>query len=138
MAHFQSCARLLKPVEFKATFESGKRLHQSWYIAVVHPQAQNTSAPQPATGKPCPGARLGLAIAKKRVAQASQRNRLKREIRESFRLHRERLPSVDIVILVKPEIRAATAQQRRQQLSALWLRIQKLAPVPLPAPSAAG
>lgn len=126
MARFESCARLLRPAEFKAVFESGKRLHQSWYIAVIHQQVQNPSALEDIR----PGARLGLAIAKKRVALATQRNRLKREIRESFRLHRGQLPRVDIVIMVKPEIRNTTAAQRHQQLDALWLRVRKLAATP--------
>lgn len=123
MARFERGARLLKPAEFKAVFESGKRLHQSWYIAVVHPQLQSTSVP----GEIRREARLGLAIAKKRVALATQRNRLKREIRESFRLQRHQLPQVDIVIMVRTEIRSTTAAQRLQQLDALWLRVRKLA-----------
>ncbi len=45
-------------------------------------------------------ARLGLAIAKKVIQSASARNRVKRLIRESFRLNQRRLPDVDIVIVV--------------------------------------
>lgn len=43
--------------------------------------------------------RLGLAISKKRVSQAVSRNRIKRVIRESFRLHQGVLPSVDLVVM---------------------------------------
>lgn len=45
-------------------------------------------------------ARLGLAIAKKIIPNASTRNRLKRVIRESFRINQSRLPEIDIVIVV--------------------------------------
>lgn len=45
-------------------------------------------------------ARLGLAIAKKVIPRATSRNRLKRLIRESFRLSQHRLPDIDIVIAV--------------------------------------
>lgn len=45
-------------------------------------------------------ARLGLAVAKKIIPSATSRNRLKRLIRESFRLNRRRLPEVDIVVVV--------------------------------------
>lgn len=45
-------------------------------------------------------ARLGLAIAKKVIQSASARNRVKRLLRESFRLNQIRLPDIDIVIVV--------------------------------------
>lgn len=52
---------------------------------------------------PCPsrGPRLGIAASRK-VGPAVQRNRIKRLIRESFRLNRELFPgNADIVIVVK-------------------------------------
>jgi ribonuclease P protein component len=48
--------------------------------------------------------RLGLAIAKKRVKLAVQRNRIKRIIRESFRLNQHVLPAIDMVVMVKSGI----------------------------------
>lgn len=47
------------------------------------------------------GARLGLAVPKRVVKHATDRSRLKRLIRESFRHNRDRLPAVDIVVSVK-------------------------------------
>lgn len=44
-------------------------------------------------------ARLGLAIAKKKLPTAPARNRLKRIIRESFRFHHEQLAGLDIIVL---------------------------------------
>lgn len=46
------------------------------------------------------GARLGMVIAKRQVAKANDRNRLKRVCRETFRLQHQKLPAVDIVIQV--------------------------------------
>lgn len=45
--------------------------------------------------------RLGLVVAKKHVRLANRRNRLKRLIRESFRLHSHHLPALDIVVLAR-------------------------------------
>jgi ribonuclease P protein component len=45
--------------------------------------------------------RLGLVIAKKHVKLAVTRNRLKRQIRESFRLQANNLPNLDIVVLTR-------------------------------------
>ncbi len=48
--------------------------------------------------------RLGLVIAKKHVKLATQRNRLKRLIRENFRLRQHTLPALDIVVLARKGI----------------------------------
>lgn len=44
--------------------------------------------------------RLGIIVAKRQFPRAVARNAIKREIRESFRLRSELLPSVDIVVQV--------------------------------------
>jgi len=50
------------------------------------------------------GARLGLSVPAK-VGGAVQRNRLKRLVRESFRLNRERLEPGDLVVYLRPGCR---------------------------------
>lgn len=47
-------------------------------------------------------ARLGLAIAKKHCRLATNRNRLKRVVRESFRKHLPQLAGLDIIVLNRP------------------------------------
>ena len=86
----KSC-RLLRPAEFKATLSDGKRLHCTGFTVFIRPSTET-------------GARLGLAIAKKHVRFAHERNRLKRLIREHFRLNRAQLPSFDLVFLAKPGV----------------------------------
>jgi ribonuclease P protein component len=110
MARFPRRARLLKPDDFKAAFESGKREQMPLFSAVV-----------------CSGhgeqVRLGLAVARKAVAEAHDRNRIKRHIRESFRLNQHRLPFVDLVILPRTAAARAPAAELRQQLEKLWTRL---------------
>jgi ribonuclease P protein component len=49
----------------------------------------------------CGHARLGLAVPKKVVKKATDRSRVKRLVRESFRHNRDQMPAVDIVVSVK-------------------------------------
>ncbi|MGM0552353.1 MAG: ribonuclease P protein component [Pseudomonadota bacterium] len=46
-------------------------------------------------------ARLGLAIGKRQVRRAVDRNRIKRIVREAFRQRRSGLPVVDLVVLAR-------------------------------------
>jgi ribonuclease P protein component len=65
-------------------------------------------------------ARLGLAIATRVFGTAVARNRVKRIIRESFRLHQRMLPAVDITISARDAARQAGAPQLRASLERTW------------------
>ena len=67
--------------------------------------------------------RLGLAIAKKRVKLAVQRNRIKRQIRESFRLNQHNLPHIDIVVMVKSGTDKLENKEINQQLEKIWRKV---------------
>ena len=68
-------------------------------------------------------ARLGLAVAVKMAGGAVARNRLRRIIRESFRVHQHELPAVDLVVSARPPARAASAELLRASLAALWKKV---------------
>ena len=61
-------------------------------------------------------ARLGLAIAKKQVRLATQRNRLKRLVRETFREHRAELAGLDLVVMARAGAAAADNRRLRRSL----------------------
>lgn len=82
--------RLLKSVEFKYVFAQPVRISQRYFTVLARLNQVGY-------------ARLGLAISKKQVRRATQRNRLKRLIRESFRLHQPILVGWDCVVLAKME-----------------------------------
>ena len=71
------------------------------------------------TGAP----RLGMAVAVKVAGGAVARNRLRRIIRESFRLHQRELPAVDLVVGARPAARAAQASALRASLASLWKKV---------------
>ena len=69
--------------------------------------------------------RLGLAVAVKVAGGAVARNRLRRLIRESFRLRQHELPAVDLVVSARPAARAASAVVLRASLAALWKKVSE-------------
>lgn len=48
-----------------------------------------------------PQARLGIVVAKKNVKLAVERNRIKRLVRETFRLQQQHLNGLDVVVVIK-------------------------------------
>ena len=66
--------------------------------------------------------RLGLAIGKKHCRLASNRNRLKRIVRESFRQNRHDLGGLDVVVLNQPGAAKADNRQLFASLAGHWRR----------------
>jgi ribonuclease P protein component len=102
--------RLLTPSQFKSVFDNPSRFGSSHITVLVTKNNHHSS-------------RLGLAIAKKRVKLAVQRNRMKRLIRESFRLNQHQLPEIDMVIMVRSGIDSLDNQQINKQLEKIWRKI---------------
>ena len=81
--------RLLLPADYKFVFNQPIRSSDKLLtILAKHNQSEEQ-------------ARLGLAVAKKSVKTAVHRNRIKRLVREYFRLNKHRLACADYVILVR-------------------------------------
>ena len=83
---FPKSNRLLTPKSYSHVFAQAERFGNRNWTMIVRPNQ-----------KPYP--RLGLAIAKKQLARAVWRNRVKRIAREAFRLHKQDLSGYDIVVL---------------------------------------
>lgn len=69
--------------------------------------------------------RLGVIVSKKNVAKASQRNRIKRQVRESFRLHQHDLPAIDIAVICKRSCGATLNPQLSISLKKLWDKLSQ-------------
>lgn len=65
-------------------------------------------------------ARLGISISKRQVKFAVDRNRIKRLIRESFRLHQSQLNSLDVVAVAYHGAQNMSNEQLITQLNQLW------------------
>jgi ribonuclease P protein component len=78
-----------------------------------------------ARGKSLPTARLGIIVAKKNVKLAVQRNRVKRLLRESFRLRQTTLPNLDLVVLAKKGIDRLDNPDCASELQFLWNKLSR-------------
>lgn len=59
------------------------------------------------------------------MGKAVKRNRIKRIIRDFYRLHKQRLPaSLDIVIMAKPRVNLLSNHEIRRELERLFDRIK--------------
>lgn len=70
-------------------------------------------------------ARLGLAISRKNVRRAVDRNRIKRVIRESFRQHLDQLIGLDIVALGRSGVAAKDNEELRAALGVHWDKLAR-------------
>jgi len=68
--------------------------------------------------------RLGLAISKKAAKKAVTRNKIKRTIRESFRLNQARLQDWDVVFVARPAAAQLSSEQLQQLILKIWTRIE--------------
>jgi ribonuclease P protein component len=102
--------RIRRPAEFKRAYAVGKRLGNEYFTASAHPN-----------GLTC--ARLGMSIAARILRRAVDRNRVRRVIRESFRVNQLSLPPLDIVIGVRAGVRTADNARLRSALEKLWQKI---------------
>jgi len=67
--------------------------------------------------------RLGLAVSRKVSPTAVGRNRIKRQVRESFRTRQASLPGIDIVVMARREAAGAPSAQLRRSLERHWQRL---------------
>jgi ribonuclease P protein component len=107
---FESRLRLTSKPQFDAIYASGRRLDDRFFGLRVKPNGLEF-------------ARIGLAVAVKTAGSAVQRNRLRRLVRESFRLSRHELPAVDIVVAAKFPAAEAPPTTLRASLATLWKRV---------------
>jgi ribonuclease P protein component len=104
--------RLLKRADFLALSQAGRRVYGGLFLALA---ASNR------VGRP----RLGITVSRK-VGGAVQRNRIKRLVREYFRLNRQRLKlSGDINIIARSGAAGLSNHELRQAIEALFEKVAK-------------
>jgi ribonuclease P protein component len=107
---FKKEDRILKRSEFLELAQSGRKLQNDGFIAIFKPGRFNSS-------------RLGITITRK-VGKAAQRNRIKRLVREYFRLNRQHLnQNWDINIVAKKKAADLSSEKVDSFLQDLFEKI---------------
>jgi ribonuclease P protein component len=109
-SRFGANLRLRSKLQFDAVYAGGRRVDDRFFALRI--KANGLAH-----------ARVGLAVAVKTAGNAVKRNRIRRLIRESFRLAQHDLPAVDIVVAAKFQASAAPATSLRASLATLWKRV---------------
>lgn len=118
--------RLLTPRQFKAVFDSPSGKAPGKNVLLL---ARNNELDHP---------RLGLVIGKKSVKLSVERNRLKRQIRESFRLNQATLAGWDIVVIARKGLGDLENAELARQFGKLWKRLERSKTIPVPAAASGG
>ncbi|MEJ1964313.1 MAG: ribonuclease P protein component [Gammaproteobacteria bacterium] len=111
-SHSPRNARLRRKPEFESVYARGRRMGNGFFAVTAR---LNTE------GHP----RLGLAVASKLAGGSVERNRIRRVVRESFRLNQLDLPAVDIVVSARPRSKGASNGELRAAIEELWGKVRQ-------------
>lgn len=104
-------AKLLNASDFDRVFEKSVRSSDQYFTVLARPNELDY-------------ARLGMAISKRRVKLSVTRNRLKRIVRENFRLTQQNC-NADYVVMAGKQGAIGTNQQLRESLEKHWGLLKK-------------
>jgi len=109
---FPRQSRLTCGAQYRGVFANAQRFADRYFTLLVG----NDRTSQP---------RLGLAVAKRVAPRAVDRNRLKRLIRETFRINQTTLPNADVVVMVRPIACHTDSATLAASLNHQWQRISR-------------
>jgi ribonuclease P protein component len=109
---FQRELRLLCAKDYSHVFDKAVKVNNKAFTLL----ARSNSFDHP---------RIGLVIAKKNLKFAHQRNRVKRVLREGFRLQQATFDPYDIVILTRRDIAVMSKQEILNYRNDLFSRFQR-------------
>ena len=110
---FPKSCRLLDSKAFEHVFNKPDFRVSNKYFLILGCWTENKNA------------RLGVIVAKKNIARATQRNRIKRLIREAFRTRKSTLLVADLVVLARKELQFLENRECQTHIHDLMDEINK-------------
>lgn len=104
---FPRSLRLIKAEDFKQVFANASKSSDALLCVLARTNGLDTP-------------RLGLAISKRNVRKAADRNRIKRISRESFRLNQHQLAGLDFVVMARTPAIQADHEKLFRSLQRHW------------------
>lgn len=105
--------RLLRKVDYEAVYARGRRFGDNFFG--VHYLQREPAGPS----------RIGLSVGLKAAGGGVRRNRIRRVVREGFRLAQHRFSGVDVVVTARSGVRQAPEAAMRNSLDALWSKLAR-------------
>ena len=109
---FDKSCRLLEKADFAKIFNHGQKSHGKYFLLIV-------------TSNNLEHARLGIAVSRKVSTKAVIRNRIKRQIRESFRTNKNILKGLDCVVIARHSAASVEKPVLRSSLDNHWQKISE-------------
>lgn len=116
---FPRLSRLVHKAEFQNVFDKSSKVNQKHLLALFK-NNQKTYG------------RLGIIVGKRVAKRAVVRNKIRRVIRESFRLNQDHLKGLDIIVIARAQCDTLNNIKLREGIEELWEKLQKHFPNLLP------
>jgi len=110
---FPRSHRLVTQAEYNALFDKAKKIN-SCLLSIRYKKNNHLHG------------RIGLIVGKRSAKKAVSRNKIKRVIRESFRLHQNKLSGMDIVVIARKQCDKLSKQKLRESIDQLWKELLML------------
>jgi len=106
-ADYQKSKRLLNSEQYRIVLRKGKKIFNPLFLLFILPNNQMQS-------------RLGITVSKKVSKRAVDRNCIKRQVREFFRLNQKSLPGYDVVVIANTSAAKTDNKTIQQALKNVW------------------
>ncbi len=114
---------MLRSSEFRKIYDTGVRSSGPLFAAFVLPRSVSNKDPE-SKDPESEGARLGVTVPRA-IGRAVERNRIKRRLREAFRLRRHELGSCDIVLNPRRALLKASFEEIQRALGKVMERVKR-------------
>ena len=123
--HLSKAQRLRTPADYRRVYQSKQWGGSAYYSFNVYPLAASGMGVKCADYSQPANSLIGVTVSKKVSKSAVVRNRIKRQVKEFYRLHQYDISDAELVITAKPACAKAQDAARQKSLLELWSKVLK-------------